>query len=319
MTNPGTLWKCADGPHAGLLLEIPDAPVGPFPLAPPGPKGKYQGHYEPSGVDASGTPLLRYVVDLERYFFGIDGVRWCSSISGPSCTPATSKAAPPSRLFKYLPSRFVPAVVNQGVLLFRNLAHFRKIEDHGRRDFLESLHIDRPDTDVTLEDLQNGFKWSGRAAFLNGVISERVLVFCLSTELSEDLFDKFGADACIEITNPREFLARAEHRTRGQRRFPYGLMHGPVAYYQPNQAPPANVKNPEEIPFLKHHDYSKEHEYRLVLPLQKALRLQERIILPRFDLEVEVMHAQSNKRSLSIGSLTDITKVHLRTSGGDLT
>jgi hypothetical protein len=44
--------------------------------------------------------------------------------------------APPDRLFKYLPARFAPAVVERGDLLFRSLSYFRGLEHKGKGDIL---------------------------------------------------------------------------------------------------------------------------------------------------------------------------------------
>ena len=58
--------------------------------------------------------------------------------------------SPPTRLYKYLPSRYLDAFVHRGEILFRNMAYFRKIEDKGRADLLEGLHVDRPDGGLML-------------------------------------------------------------------------------------------------------------------------------------------------------------------------
>jgi hypothetical protein len=73
----------------------------------------------------------------------------------------------PERLYKYLPLRFVESVVGRGDILFRNLAYFRKVEDRGRTDLLEGLHMDYPDNPITIDAAAGGRLWHGRAAFLN--------------------------------------------------------------------------------------------------------------------------------------------------------
>jgi hypothetical protein len=217
----------------------------------------------------------------------------------------------PKRLFKYLPSRYADAFVRRGDLLFRNLAYFRQIEELGRGDLLEGLHIDRPDNAITLtrEDGRS-FSYDG-ASMINEIAVERLFVFCLSTALLGSLFDEFKSDVCVEIVDPTEFFRRCERTVDRQVRWQEsGLLHGPVEYYAPNKPAVGNTKDPKCIPFFKHESYAHQREYRLAASLSGGLRVKTLISLPGYDLQAEASGLASAHRRVRIGSLEDISIVH---------
>lgn len=217
----------------------------------------------------------------------------------------------PTKLFKYLPREFVDTVRGRGDLLFRNLSYFRRIEEVGRNDLLEGLHMDRPDNDITIQAVDDGFTWKGPAAFLNSINQDRLLIFCLSEVLSEDLYSEFGADACIEFTEPEEFIRRCQRVVDRQSRFAEsGLLHDRVEYYAPNAPAIRSVKDPRCIPFFKHQAYSPQREYRLAVALRGGLKLTQRIVSEKFTFDEELAAARPVHRHVFIGPIDDITQVH---------
>lgn len=217
----------------------------------------------------------------------------------------------PTRLYKYLPSKYLTKVVERGDLLFRNLSFFRQSEAEGRRDLLEGLHMDKPDNDLTLQTLDGRKTWKGQGAFLNSINSNKLFAFCLSEKHTPALYDEFEADACIEILHPDEFLHRCDATISRQRRFSdSGLIHGEVEYYAPNKSAKRNVKDPRQIPFFKHEAYHHQLEYRLVVALHGGLQLTERIVNHLFSFEEDVASGRPDHRHVFIGSITDIVKIH---------
>jgi hypothetical protein len=217
----------------------------------------------------------------------------------------------PERLYKYLPSRYADSFVNRGDVLFRNLAYFRKIEDIGRRDLLEGLHMDYPDNPITIEAIHGPGWWRGRAAFLNSIDSQRLFIFCLSEILDDSLFKKFSADVCIEIINPLEFIRRC--RVAVGKKFYFrdsGLLHGAISYYLPNRPAPIDVTNPRQIAFCKHEAYTDEREYRLIIPLRGALKHTRRIVNEHFSFDEEITAGVSDERHVIVGSISDIATMH---------
>jgi hypothetical protein len=221
--------------------------------------------------------------------------------------------AVPGRLYKYLPSRYLDSFVGQGLLLFRNLTHFRKIEDIGRRDLLEGLHLDYPDNPVSVTSLDGSARFYGRAAFINSINTQLLFVFCLSEILDDSLFKKFSSDACVEIINPSEFIRRcrvAVAKTFFFRDSP--LLDRGISYYMPNRPAPIDVHNPRHLAFCKHESYADEHEYRLAFALRGAFKQTRRLVRMgggfSFDEELEVL--TSDKREVTIGPISDIVTVH---------
>ena len=221
----------------------------------------------------------------------------------------------PARLYKYLPSRFVDSFVKRGDVLFRNLAYFRKIEDRGRSDLLEGLHMDYPDTPITIRTVDGRLRWQGRAAFLNSINSQRLFIFCLSEIFDGSLFEEFRVDACVEIVNPPEFIRRCRVAVGKQFRFrDSSLLHGVTFYYMPNRPAPIDVTNPRQIAFCKHEAYAYQREYRLAFPLNGAFKLTRRIVNEHFSFDEEIAAGVSDERHVIIGSINDIATVHTRSS-----
>lgn len=172
--------------------------------------------------------------------------------------------------------------------------------------------MDRPDNDITIQAVDGSFTWKGPAAFLNSVKQDRLLIFCLSEVLSDDLYTEFGADACIEIINPEEFIRRCQRVVGSQQRFAEsGLLHDRVEYYAPNAPAIRSVKDPRRIPFFKHQAYSRQREYRLAVALRGGLNLTQRIVNEQFTFDEELATGRSDHRHVFIGPIDDITRVHL--------
>ena len=216
-----------------------------------------------------------------------------------------------ARLYKYMPESFIPQFIERGDLLFRNLSYFRQIEERGRSDLLEGLHMDYPDNDITIQTTDGRVSWKGRAAFLNSINTDRLFVFCLSEVLSPALYAEFNADACAEILDTVEFLQRCCHTVSAQPRFAEtGLLHDQVEYYAPNKPAKRNVKDPRSIPFFKHEAYSNQHEYRLAVALRNGLKITQRIVNEAFTFDKEVLAGKPAHRHVFIGSIKDIVRVH---------
>lgn len=217
----------------------------------------------------------------------------------------------PARLYKYIPSAFVNKFLKRGDLLFRNLAYFRQIEEAGRGDLLEGLHMDYPDNDVTMSTADGRVRWQGRAAFLNSVDANKLFVFCFSEILSPALYTEFKADTCIEIFDPVALIRRCRGTIARQVRFSESaLLCNQVEYYAPNKPVKRNTKDPSCIPFFKHEAFSHQQEFRFAAALRRGLQVTQRIVNEAFTFEEEVATGKAAYRHVVIGSIEDITRVH---------
>ena len=216
------------------------------------------------------------------------------------------------KLYKYLASKFVKQVVNKGGLLFRNLSYFRQYEDYQRGDPLEGFHRDNPDNDITLTNQSTGQVIKGDFSFLNSTDTDLIFVFCLSTELNQNLFKEFEADACIEIIDVDKFLKKTSFKVKRLLScHPAGLLHEHVRYYNQNKPADFDIKDPKNLAFAKNTDYQHQGEYRLVFGTKKAFKLTQQIVVNQhYDFRQEAMKGTTKKKLVEIGSISDIVKVH---------
>ena len=218
----------------------------------------------------------------------------------------------PDQLYKYISSKYLESTVSRGELLFRNFTYFRQQEDRTRGDYLEAIHRDNPDRKMTIRNLTQGFTRDYDASFLNSTDSDHIFMFCTSINFSNDLYKEFKCDACIEITNPKEFCRRVRRKVRSHisthRR---GLLCGMVNYYKPNQPTEKNIKDATELPFLKDEIYSNQKEFRLVFGNKKAFVLKQQIVLNHlYNFRDEAMNRTALNKTIKIGSIEDITWIH---------
>ena len=220
----------------------------------------------------------------------------------------------PNALYKYLPARYVSNFVEQGVVLFRNLAYFARQEDQARGDIREGLHVDHPDNDVTITDATGKLLFRGDLSYINSVDLNRLFAFCLSEVFDENLFDAFSCDACVRIIDCDTFLMRCKIATRKAIGLDKtGLLHRRVNYYEPNQEAQNSIKDPRNVPFFKTQDFSYQREYRLVVGLPGAFSLTERIVVPGSPEDPRSDCAQKPaQKKLHIGNISGLVQVHYR-------
>lgn len=83
-------------------------------------------------------------------------------------------------------------------------------------------------------------------------------VYCLSTAAEHRLFDDFGANACLLIREPREFIARLKLAAK-EVLSDWRIGGGPVVYVDPYFTDWSKL----HIPLTKHFRFSYQWEYRL--------------------------------------------------------
>jgi hypothetical protein len=218
----------------------------------------------------------------------------------------------PHRLYKYLPDQYVDTVVKQGKLLFRTLSYFQRVEDPERGDRLESMHIDRPGTGVTLTVSRTGQSFTGDFAFINRVQADRIYCFCFSRRKDADLFRQFGSNTCVEILDIRELLRRWHRAVKKLKSSSeWELIHRDVEYFHVARAALADIKNPRNLPFFKLETYAHQDEYRLVAARTRYLKLiQEIVDARRYDFGAEAKAFQVRQIPFKLGCLEDITRTH---------
>lgn len=195
--------------------------------------------------------------------------------------------------------------------MFRNLTYFKQYECERRGDPLEGLHRDNPDNDITIRRQSDGHITKGDFSFLNSIDSDLVYVFCLSNSLTNELYNEFESDACIEITNPQEFIKRVLLKVkRLVSCHKVGLLSGNVNYYQPNEAAEFNIHDPYKLPFSKDIEFISQDEYRIVFGTRKAFKIEKSIVAnAKYDFREEAMKGTKKEKYIKIGSIGDIANI----------
>src|SRR5207249_269383 len=92
------------------------------------------------------------------------------------------------------------------------LLYFRDCEDEVRGDRHEGLATLRPKDGLVVNNLtqKKTFTLPG-AAFESSAKEEEIFVFCASRSLTDELRERFGAIACVEIADIAAFCARIQY------------------------------------------------------------------------------------------------------------
>jgi hypothetical protein len=218
----------------------------------------------------------------------------------------------PNSLYKYLPAEYVEETVLKGKILFRNFTYFKQQEDKVRGDYLEGSHRDNPEKGAYIER-KYGIGVASDISFINSTDSDLIFMFCTSLKFSSKYFKAFNCDACIEITDPKEFCRRVRialiQKLSTHKKI--GLLCGRVSYYNSTQSPEYNIKDTTALPFLKNEIYANQYEYRLVYGTKKAFFLKQQLIQNKsHDFRAEALKGNAKSKIITIGSIEDITIVH---------
>lgn len=213
-------------------------------------------------------------------------------------------------LYKYLPAVYVPPVLGQGELLFRNLTYFRQCEGRVRGDPYEGIHKDHPGTEREIHNLTKGFVSRGAFSFLHSTDSDHIFAFCLSQRLDGRMAEAFGANAVIEFFEPEELIRRVRFNLRRVLSVHrVGVLAKEVTYYKPNEPALFDVADPKNLAFVKNEQYRSQSEYRLVFGSRKAFKLIQQIAQPHHDPYQDAMQKSPAEKLIRVGALADIARV----------
>lgn len=217
-----------------------------------------------------------------------------------------------SDLFKYMPSKYLDAFVGHGEILFRSLSYFRNYEEiKVRGDRYEGRRLYQPAQGLEITKVDTGEKSLLPWAFESSVKDREIFVFCLSTEFSAGLAKEFGADACVKIHDPVALISRIRAALKLRRWVKHGrLLHQPVDYYSPGEAPFAEWAVPERMVMRKTTEYSYQNEYRLAFARGNALQLNNvDVLITATPGSSELTLSGHPEQKLRVGSLARICTV----------
>ncbi len=216
-------------------------------------------------------------------------------------------------LFRYFSEENARAFIERGEVLMRSLSYFRDYEDDGvRADAFEGTLAHRPTDGLRLRMQSTGEEVVVPYTFEATAREDHIFVYCLSTELSATLAERFQAPVAVEIREPLKFLAklRAALRLRPRIRAEK-LTHAPVRYYDWHEPPIVDWALPERISLRKPRHFEWQHEYRFAVPVGNAFAVEnvQTKLVPLGAPRPPRSHSHP-KVLLKLGSFSKLCRVH---------
>jgi hypothetical protein len=179
-------------------------------------------------------------------------------------------------LFRYFSERNAKAFVEKGEVLFRALSYFRDYEDEGvRADPHEGTLVHLPKDGLQVTKVDTGEVVELPHRFESTAREDEIFVYCMSTELSNDIGNRFMADVVVEILEPVKFLALVRSSLSLRKRLQAAkLTHGQVRYYEWHEPPIVDWALPERIAMRKPKPFEWQKEYRIAVPSGDAFDVQ---------------------------------------------
>ncbi len=216
-------------------------------------------------------------------------------------------------LFRYFSEENARAFVERGEVLMRSLSYFRDYEDEGvRADAFEGTLAHRPIDGLRLRMQSTGEEVAVPYTFEATTKEDQIFVYCLSTELSATLAERFQAPIAVEIYEPLQFLAKLRTALGLRRRIrAEKLVHDPVRYYNWHEPPIVDWALPERIALRKPRHFDWQREYRFAVPVGDAFaveNVQTKLVPlgaprpPRSESHPKVL--------LKLGNLNKLCRVH---------
>ena len=216
-------------------------------------------------------------------------------------------------LFRYFSEANAHAFVERGEVLFRSLSYFRDCEDQGvRADEHEGTLVHLPSDGLRVNLVDSGDSVALPHRMESTANEDDIFVYCLSTELSSLIAERFKADVVVEIFEPIRFLAKIRSalalrsRIRAEK-----LVHQPVQYYEWCEPPIVDWALPERIAVRKPKSFEWQKEYRLAVPAGDAFQVGNvnvKLVSP--DAPKPSRATSHPKMLLKLGSLSKICRVH---------
>lgn len=218
-------------------------------------------------------------------------------------------------LYKYLTEEeYARALIDKGEVFARPLSYFRAFEDElirgdaddGRLQYEpdEGLLLTKANGEVVAMPAGWRFRASVRAA--------DIFVFCLSTELSGEIADKFNCRWCVEIAEPHRLLGRIARHVRLRPKLDrWGIYSQSVEYRKLNVAPGADWALPERVAFIKPEGWAWQKEHRIVFGRKGAFAVENvELALQAKGSDVALANADHDPVILHVGDLSRLTTLH---------
>ena len=216
-------------------------------------------------------------------------------------------------LIRYFSEKNARAFIEHGEVLFRALSYFRDYEDEGvRADPHEGTLVHRPHDGLQVTKVETGEKGVLPHRLESTAKEDEIFVYCMSTELSTGIAERFNATVAVEILDPLGFLVRLRKSLSLRKRLrAEKLVHQEVRYYEWHEPPIVDWALPERIAMRKPKSFEWQKEYRFAVPAGDAFRIENvsvKLVLPgtkrrpRDDSHPQLL--------LKLGNLAKLCRVH---------
>ena len=216
-------------------------------------------------------------------------------------------------LFRYMSDEYAEAFVRRGEVLFRALAYYRDYEDEGvRSDAFEGTRFHLPTEGLKVTLVGTGEVLPVPYNFESTAREDDIFVYCLSTERSEVLAEKFNTKSCIEISNPAKFLSRIRNAlARRPSATNKHLAYGPVKYYSAHEPVIVDWALPDVIALSKPSTFAWQNEYRIAFAINDAFRVQNvHVKLVPLGARRPVRSSDHPHRLLKLGNISNLCKIY---------
>ena len=217
-------------------------------------------------------------------------------------------------LYKYFSEeRFARALIERGEVFMQTLANFRGYEDNDvRRDPNDGQLRYEPagGLPIQFEGREANEPWHGWR-FTSSVKEEDVYVYCLSTERSGELAERFESPFCVEICNSVSLIGRIRRKVQLRSQLERKHLYAdPVDYRSVEAIPAADWALPEKVAFIKPEGWSWQQEYRVLVGKKGAFDAENVRLSLQTGPQPLAPLANHPPLILTLGDLSGITELH---------
>lgn len=218
-------------------------------------------------------------------------------------------------LYKYLAEEeYARALIDKGQVFARPLSYFRAFEDNLVRGDPDDGKLRYEPEEGLLLTKENGevvampAGWRFRAS----VRAQNIFVYCLSTELSGEIAEKFECPWCVEIAEPHRLLGRIARHVRLRSQFDrQGIYSQEVDYRKLAVAPGVDWALPERVAFIKPESWAWQKEHRIVFGRKGAFAVENvEMALETEGFEIALADADHDPLILHVGDVSRFTALH---------
>ncbi|MGK2912071.1 MAG: hypothetical protein ACSLE1_20055 [Sphingobium sp.] len=218
-------------------------------------------------------------------------------------------------LYKYLgEEEYARALIDKGQVFTQSLSYFRAFEDERVRGDPDDGKLRYEPEEGLLLTKENGdvvampAGWRFRAS----VRAEDIFVYCLSTELSGEIAEKFKCGWCVEIMEPHRLLGRIARHVRLRSQFDHqGIYSQEVDYRKLAVVPGVDWALPERVAFIKPESWAWQKEHRIVFGRKSAFAVENvELALETEGFEIALADADHDPLILHVGDLSRFTTLY---------